>query len=241
MLSVENNIIPEIVSVSANNYPDELRYNFDFCKRKKSGPEMWFELIYTILAGTQVQTKIAKKSYDFLFNNYIDLLHPNFLKNQSDFDYISNLVKNSLKKCGYRFYLTKTKTIYNTILYFSRYNFDINYFLQPFQSYNQIRNELANSIKGIGIKIVSHWLRNIGYPIPIIDIHIKNILSRFRIIDLETRISYKQYEKVQNDLIKSLGMDPVYFDLALWLYGKNMCGKRKCNKCKFLHKCDNKK
>lgn len=206
-----------------------------YFNKKKSNAEKWFELVYSILVGTQIKTEKVKKCYDQLLTEYIDLLNPNFLIKLEDFNYLRDLIENSLRSNGYRFYKTKSITIYNTILFFQNYDFDLNYFLFKYENYKTIRKKLIE-ISGIGLKIASHWLRNIGFYIPVIDIHVKNLLFRFNVIE-NKNFGYQTYENLQNQIIDEIEIDNISFDLALWYYGKNFCGNKKCTKCKFISIC----
>jgi len=225
------------------NYSNELHKNQissikKYIKKSKSNTEKFFELIYSILVGTQIKTNKVKICYDQLLNEYFALFHPRSLKELEDFTFIKDLIKRSLKDNGYRFYKTKSDTIYNAILFFKNYNFNIDNFLIEYSDYKSIRKELMK-INGVGYKIASHWLRNVGFYIPVIDIHIKKLLNRFKVITKE-EFNYLSYENIQNEIIKKLGIDNFTFDLSLWHYGKNFCGNRKCKNCKFNSICSNK-
>jgi len=224
------------------NYSNELHKNQissikKYIKKSKSNTEKFFELIYSILVGTQIKTNKVKICYDQLLNEYFSLLHPRSLKELEDFTFIKDLIKRSLKDNGYRFYTTKSETIYNTILFFKSYNFNIDNFLIEFSDYKSIRRELMK-IKGVGYKIASHWLRNVGHYIPVIDVHIKKILRRFKIIEGK-KLNYLIYENIQNKVAYKINIDNISFDLSLWYYGKNFCGNRRCNNCTFYSICEN--
>ena len=169
--------IVELINLSNYLHKKEIESFKKYFNKKKSNAEKWFELIYSILVGTQIKTDKVKFCYNQLLKEYIDILHPNFLTKLEDYNYLRDLIDDSLKNNGYRFYSTKCRVIYNSILYFKEYEFDIENFLNRFKTYDKIRKELMK-ISGIGFKIASHWLRNIGFYIPVIDIHIKNILFR---------------------------------------------------------------
>ena len=227
--------IVELINLSSLLYKKQIDSFRAYFNKKKSNAEKWFELIYSILVGTQIKTDKVKFCYNQLLKEYMDLFHPRFLKKLEDFNYLTELIENSLKMNGYRFYKTKSKTIYNTILFFQDYDFKLNEFLNKYKTFANIRKKLIE-IPGIGLKIASHWLRNIGYYIPVIDIHIKNIFYRFKLVS-ERNIDYITYEKIQNQIIKKIKIDNITFDLALWYYGKNYCGNRKCSKCKLKSIC----
>jgi len=235
MLAKNSANIIDLISFSKKLHNSQICAVKNYCTKEKNNTEKWFELIYSILVGVQMKTFKVKYCYEKLLNEYSDLLNPGFLKKLEIFDYLIELIKISLKNNGYRFYETKSITICNTILYFQKFNFNVNKFLNKYRNYKEIRAELVK-IKGIGYKIASHWLRNLGYYIPVIDIHIKNLLFRFKLIK-NKNLNYNTYEKIQNKLIKDLRIDNISFDLALWYYGKNFCGNRKCQLCKFYSIC----
>ena len=123
----------------------------------------------------------------------------------------------------------------NTAGFLENFDFNIDAFLSNFTNVNGIRKAITR-VKGIGIKITSHWLRNIGYKIPIIDIHIKNLLYYFNLIKNPLK-SYIKYEQTLISLANILNMDLFILDLSLWFFGKNNCGNRRCLKCSFKKNC----
>ncbi len=224
--------LQELLHYSTQLHKNQINSIIHHLKEEKSNFERWFELIYSILVGTQIKTDRAKFCYEQLLDEYFDLLDPIFLKESRDYSYLRELIEKSLKVNGYRFYKSKSEAIYNAILFFKEYSFDIGTFIAQYSDYKLIRKELMK-IAGIGYKIASHWLRNMGFYIPVIDLHIKNLLLKFNIIN-DNNISYRAYEKIQNRIIKELEIDNISFDLALWYYGKNYCSSTlRCSKCKF--------
>ena len=238
MLAENYNNIQELINYSNQLHKNQIDTIKNYLKTEKSNFEKWCELIYSILVGTQIKTDKAKKCYNQLLDEYFDLLNPIFLKESNEYSYLKELIEKSLKTNGYRFYKSKSETIYNTILFFKEYSFNIGAFLDKYKDYKLIRKELMK-ISGIGYKIASHWLRNMGFYLPVIDLHIKNLLYNFKLVT-DKNIGYKDYEKIQNKIIKELEIDNFSFDLALWFYGKNYCSNAfKCSKCKFNLICKN--
>lgn len=224
--------LQELLQFSTQLHKNQINSIIDHLKEEKSNYERWCELLYSILVGTQIKTDRAKFCYEQLLDEYFDLLDPIFLKESRDYSSLRELIENSLKVNGYRFYKSKSEVIYNAILFFKDYSFDIGTFIAQYSDYKLIRKELMK-IAGIGYKIASHWLRNMGFYIPVIDLHIKNLLFKFNIIN-DNNISYRAYEKIQNRIIQELEIDNISFDLALWYYGKNYCSSTlRCSKCKF--------
>ncbi|MHA1314092.1 MAG: 8-oxoguanine DNA glycosylase [Candidatus Helarchaeota archaeon] len=227
-ISLLNNIIMENYRLNSDYINNFIKYT----KKEKSNSRKWFELIYCILAGTQIKTTIVQKTFNNLIDNYYDMLRlENITESPLNLIYISNCLRNS----GYRFHKTKALVILNAAEFFKKENNDINNFLKKYDEYHKIRNELIQ-IKGIGRKIISHWLRNIGFDIPIIDIHIKNLLIRFKIIQKPLR-NYLEYEKLLIELAGILNRNLIFVDLNLWQFGKDFCGNKNCKNCPFKRTC----
>ena len=91
-----------------------------------------------------------------------------------------------------------------------------------------MRNFLANTVPGIGIKESSHFLRNIGYSnnLAIIDIHVLNFLKLNRFVDPLDRSSltptkYEKLESILQNLADFHGLDLGILDLAIWHFMRN--------------------
>jgi len=138
-----------------------------------------------------------------------------------------------LKISGYRFYQTKAETIVNAARFYLLHYAEI---LSMNKDKYEIRELLVDGVKGIGIKISSHWLRNIGYQTPIIDIHVRRILycGGFTNIDYRDNFSEKEYlvlENIMYDISKKINIPVSELDYALWLYGRNNCTNCTCSGC----------
>jgi N-glycosylase/DNA lyase len=77
------------------------------------------------------------------------------------------------------------------------------------------------SIKGLGYKEASHFLRNIGFPgYAILDKHILNSLREMGVIDRRmrptTRAGYLAIEKKLERFAREIGIDMDHLDLLLW-------------------------
>ena len=83
-----------------------------------------------------------------------------------------------------------------------------------------IREWLVNNIKGIGYKEASHFLRNIGFDdYAIIDFHIIDILTRYKIIEKPKYLSKKKYleiEEILRKIAKQTNLTLAELDLYLW-------------------------
>ena len=88
-----------------------------------------------------------------------------------------------------------------------------------------IREWLAKTIKGLGYKEASHFLRNIGFKnLAIIDFHIIDILEKFGIIQKPKTLSKKKYIEIEQ-VLKKIGecvnLDLDELDLYLWYMETN--------------------
>jgi len=85
-----------------------------------------------------------------------------------------------------------------------------------------IREELVRSVKGLGYKEASHFLRNIGLGLhlAILDRHILRWMARLRLISSYpkslSRRRYLELEARFRWLARYLGMTPAELDLLLW-------------------------
>lgn len=84
----------------------------------------------------------------------------------------------------------------------------------------KLRDWLAKSIKGLGYKEASHFLRNIGYKdFAIIDFHIIDLLVKNRFIKKPktmTKKTYLEIEKILDKIAKKAGLSLAELDLYLW-------------------------
>ncbi len=84
----------------------------------------------------------------------------------------------------------------------------------------ELRDWIANNIKGIGMKEASHFLRNIGrLDYAIIDFHIIDLLVREKIIKRPKTLTKKRYVEIESELRKianKTGLRLGELDLYLW-------------------------
>ena len=89
-----------------------------------------------------------------------------------------------------------------------------------FDDVNDLREWLADNVKGLGFKESSHFLRNIGFDnIAIIDFHIIDFLVKFNMIKKPTTITRKNYleiESVLKKIAKAMDVNLAELDLYLW-------------------------
>ncbi len=84
----------------------------------------------------------------------------------------------------------------------------------------ELRNWINSSIKGLGFKEASHFLRNIGFTdLAIIDFHIVDILADNGLIERPKTMTPKRYleiEKKLQEIGRRAGLNMAELDLFLW-------------------------
>ena len=94
--------------------------------------------------------------------------------------------------------------------------------LQNFPDSYQCREWLVRTIKGLGYKEASHFLRNVGFgnSIAILDRHILRNLVRFGVIQNIPsslgRMQYLKIEKKMSAFARTIRIPWAYLDLLLW-------------------------
>lgn len=88
------------------------------------------------------------------------------------------------------------------------------------KSEQEMREWLVKTVKGLGMKESSHFLRNIGYKdLAIIDFHIVDLLERENLIERPKTITPKKYleiEQILEELSKKVNLNLAELDLYLW-------------------------
>jgi len=86
----------------------------------------------------------------------------------------------------------------------------------------ELRNWIADNIKGIGFKEASHFLRNIGKSkneLAILDRHIIRQLEKLKIIDKDVTLNRKNYlelEQKMKEFSKKVNIPLDHLDLLFW-------------------------
>lgn len=81
------------------------------------------------------------------------------------------------------------------------------------------REFIVENFKGIGMKEASHFLRNIGFDLSIIDFHIIDLLERYGVIKKPKYLGKKEYlfiEEKLREISKKTGIPLGELDLYLW-------------------------
>jgi N-glycosylase/DNA lyase len=115
-------------------------------------------------------------------------------------------------------YIVRTREYLN-----SACGMDLRRLLESFDSRHARRDFFAKnkSVKGLGYKETSHFLRNIGFPgYAILDKHILNSLREMGVIGKRmrstTQAGYLEIEKRLERFAREIGIDMDHLDLLLW-------------------------
>ncbi|MFA5103863.1 MAG: N-glycosylase/DNA lyase [Candidatus Margulisiibacteriota bacterium] len=168
---------------------------------KKNGDEIFKELCFCIMTanfsadrGIEIQKKIGK--------GFLSARGPAMAK--------------KLKACGHRFPNTRAKYIIEA----RRHKKALVENLKALKNDENLRQWIADNIKGLGLKESSHFLRNIGRDnCAIIDFHIVDILAEHGLINEPktlTKKTYLEIELVLKKLADKLELTLAELDLYLW-------------------------
>lgn len=88
------------------------------------------------------------------------------------------------------------------------------------------RDWLVKNVKGMGMKLASHYLRNVGiFGLAILDVHVQRFMrDNFMFVGEVGSLTGKQYlenEKLYFELSKEIKIPPEELDIAIWMYGNS--------------------
>ena len=121
-----------------------------------------------------------------------------------------------LKKIGYRFPNKRAAYIVSA----RQRSDELKELLDSKMNGKEIREWLADNIKGLGMKEASHFLRNVGFgDVAIIDFHIIDILAQYGVIQEPktlTKSKYLEIEEKLEGIAKKTNLNLGELDLYLW-------------------------
>lgn len=168
--------------------------------KSKTSQEIFKELCFCLLTANysaEGGIKIQKEISD----GFLDLTEQDLAK--------------KLKSLGHRFPNARAKYIIES----RKYKDSINEILNSLKG-EELRDYLVKSIKGIGYKESSHFLRNIGYSdYAIIDFHILDVLEKNQIIKKPKTLTKKIYIEIESklkELAEKSNLNLGELDLYLW-------------------------
>ena len=186
------NLIEELKKSDIKNTINQRMSEFESVPRNFNAP--FRELAFCILtAGTSAELGIKT------INHLGDKLYYGTLDE----------IQKKLKEV-YRFHTIRARYLCEARESFKKINLDS----------KNVREELIENIKGLGMKEASHFLRNIGFKdYAIVDFHIVDILVKHGLIENPKTITPKKYleiEGVLRELADKLKMSLGELDLYLW-------------------------
>lgn len=131
-------------------------------------------------------------------------------------------IRRCLAECSYNYpgragYIVRTREYLQKEL-----SFQVKRRIDSFQSAEEARDWLAESICGMGYKEASHFLRNIarGFELAILDKHVLRSLRHFGVIrEVPNSIGKKQYLEIEakmRSFSRAIGVPMGELDLLLW-------------------------
>lgn len=121
-----------------------------------------------------------------------------------------------LRKLGYRFPNVRASFIVQA----RKHATGLKKTLSSFGDSQDARHWLAKTVKGLGYKEASHFLRNIGHDsLAIVDFHIVDYLQGFGLVEKPRTMTPKKYfeiEEVLKDVALKSGMSLAELDLYMW-------------------------
>jgi len=195
----------------------------------------WVELVYCILASTQIRSEEAGRALLYLVSNLNGLIQYSVIARKPTV--CERQISERLTKTGYRFPNSKSSSIVSAACFFVRLvresgrPTDMDLF--------ETRRRMVSTVYGIGPKTSSLWFRNLGFDIPVIDIHVRRILACSDLLDsrqVATHIDGNEYERIENtvmNLAQNIGVTSSDLDCALWEHGKGYCTRSACPICPF--------
>lgn len=230
----------KIISCIYLNKSKELFLNKSLSTNTNEGK--WRELVYCILAGSQFPVNKLKIIFPIIFSNHKSYFELKSFKNINSIKRRNEVAK-ILKGLGYRYHTQKATTIVNAATYFIKsFNSNIETFLSIDSDINSIRKKLVAEISGIGIKIASHWLRNLAFPVCTIDIHLRRLLFNLYLSKENTEGPLKDsdflfLENIFREWSKILKIDLGVLQFSVWEYTRDFCAPFNCKDCPFLTNC----
>lgn len=131
----------------------------------------WYELIYCVLAGSQIRVEKVKQVTDILLDTC-----DYDLGNASSLEELAGV----LKSAGYRYHTVKAGTLLD-VRSFVLDNLQADPRNIRNLNLRSARAELM-SVKGVGQKIANHWLRNMGFATLTADVHIFRLLKELSLM-----------------------------------------------------------
>ena len=177
----------------------------EFLEVKEMGPEKWFEELTYCLLTAYSSARLGQLCVNALCDRDA-LLH-------GDLDQVVETLRTQRHRFAEKRaeYIVTARELAPTL----------KETIQGFQDIKTAREWLAKSVKGLGMKESSHFLRNVGYlDVAIIDRHIISNMVDHGILEERpksiTKRRYLEYEHILAEVARRVGMTLGEMDLYLW-------------------------
>jgi len=203
-LSVQEliNIIKKLVNSDVKHIVDSRIKEFSSVGSANS--LRWFEELAFCILAANFSARGAIKCIE-------KLKEENLILNGSTED-----VSLSLLKCGHRFPYARAKYIVSGRKWAQKLKEKI----LSFNNVSSAREWLVKNFSGVGWKVASHFLRNVGFlNVAIIDRHILNIMHKYKLTNFTTPLNKRKYlhcEKILKNIANKIGISLGELDLYLW-------------------------
>ena len=198
-----NSLVNEVKKLTKGNVKkvvDKRMKEFRAMRRKNSR-ELFSELCFCLLTAN-FNAERSIKIQNAVCNGFLDLP--------------KGKLKKKLKTLGHRFPNARAEYICDSRKHSSKLKKLVN----GTNSEIELREWLVESVKGLGFKEASHFLRNIGFEnLAIIDFHIVDVLVKHKLIKKPKTLSKKRYLEIESVLEKpaeKLKISLAELDLYLW-------------------------
>jgi N-glycosylase/DNA lyase len=177
----------------------------EFVEVKEMGTEKWFEELTYCLLTAYSSARLGQLCVDALCDRDALL--------SGDLDQVVEI----LRAQGHRFAEKRAEYIFTA----RELAPTLKKTIRSFQDIKAAREWLAKSVKGLGMKESSHFLRNVGYlDVAIIDRHIISNMVDHGILEERpksiTKRRYLEYEQILAEVARKVGMTLGEMDLYLW-------------------------
>jgi len=199
--------LKEIYSKIKNDIEKRLN-DFDEVFKSKKDLQLFHEMLFCLFTP-QTKARSADKALKNLINKNLI-----FNSTKEEISKEINIVRFRNNKATY-FVEAREK-------YFKNGNFLLKDLIYSNSNIFDLRNWLAENIKGYGYKEASHFLRNIGLyrEISILDRHILKNLVKYNVIDnIPKSLSRRNYEFIEQKMTtwaKEINIPMSHLDFLLW-------------------------
>lgn len=199
----------------------------------------WTELLFCLLAGTIIRSESADLAFRWLKYSLPEVSTPRGVSSLPDAELA---IAQALCDVGYRFPASKSATIVSAA-YFILENWTSVAERLAARQLNAIRSEMVREVHGVGLKITSHWFRNLGLEWPVVDIHVRRFLECTAVLppsSSEKPLSPRDYLRIEGilwELSRATAIPAGRLDWAIWVHARGACSVGETVRCPVAGTC----